>query len=89
MITFKQYLAEAAAFEAALKIVKQLLGPNAQKVENFDDSLLDTAKEVEHKVVNMADDTKMSVSLYRAGKTLFAQVSPHGQHPMYFVEKQA
>jgi hypothetical protein len=87
MITFKQYLAESA-LDAAIKIVKRLLGPNAEKLENFDDSVLDTAKREQQEFVDTGSG-KLSVSVYKTRTTRIAQVSqPKDNHPLYFSEKQ-
>jgi hypothetical protein len=87
MITFKQYLAESAV-EAAVKIVKQLLGPDAQKVENFDDSILDRAKEEKHEFVNTGAG-KLSIAVFKTATSRIAQVSQSGTHPLYFIQKQS
>jgi hypothetical protein len=86
MITFKQFLAESA-IEAAIKIVKQLLGPDAQKVEDFDDSILDRAKEEQHEFVSTAAG-KLSVAVFKTATARIAQVSQSGTNPMYFIQKQ-
>lgn len=86
MITFKQYLAESAV-DAAIKIVKRLLGPNAEKVEDFDDSILDTARQEEREFVDTGSG-KLSVTVYKSASSRFAQVSQSKTAPMYFIQKQ-
>lgn len=85
---FKQYLSEGAV-DAAIKIVKSLLGSSAQKVEDFDDSVLDTAKEEQREFVKSGVGqwvvTVFKTSVGRIAQIVAPQIA--NQPVQYFVQK--
>ena len=85
---FKQYLFEGA-MNAAIKIVRSLLGASAQKIEDFDDSVLDTAKEEQREFVKSGVG-QWIVTIFKTSIGRIAQISAPqiiNQPVQYFVEK--
>ena len=87
---FKQYLSEDAT-DAAIKIVRSFLGPSAHQVEDFDDSVLDNAKEEQHEFVKTGVG-QWVVTVFKTSIGRIAQiVAPQSvkQPVQYFVQKAA
>ncbi len=84
MMTFKQYLVEVSGVEAALTIVRSLLGTKIHVEKDFDEAELDTAREVEHKFVKVGDGQKVTVSLFNGKGGKFVQVTSPSGNPIYF-----
>lgn len=85
---FKQYLSEGA-MDAAIKVVRSLLGSSVEKIEDFDDSLLDTAKEEQHEFIKTTIG-QWVVTIFKTNVGRIAQiVAPRiaNQAVQYFVQK--
>lgn len=88
-MTFKQYLIEASALDTAIKLVKKFLGADVKKAEDFDDSVLQIAKE-EHREVLDSPVGKWVVSIFKSGTNRFARVNlPLSKNlpPVFYVPK--
>lgn len=86
MKSFKTFLTETAA-DSALKIIKDEFG-EVSELGDFDDSILDTAKEQSTKIVN-AGIGKWVVSFFvNQGKKFARIVAPKGANlePRYFIQ---